>query len=1073
MDWFDKQGLFDDLSASFYRDQPDHQKKDVGADVGEPAAESNQAHDSSASEKSDAWSAASLFDEFSLDFYQSVASSSSTDVPQADSESEEAPADSLLDADGGFGGSIDFSLTKGSVLEGMTVVPIPVDDSLDVQQAPITNELIRKGDLILETYEVTSDALSGNMGSVWRVHHREWDMELAMKRPQPRFFAEASARRKENFIEECRNWINLGLHPNIVSCYYVREVGGVPTIFSEWVDGGSLDEAINKHTLYDGTSEEVVERILDIAIQTARGLAYSHECGLVHQDVKPANIMIGTDWEPKVADFGLARAASRVSEEGGVQLSKGYSPAYCPREQAEGAAVEPWMDLFAWSLTVLEMLLGERTWSLGAELEDGFDIDCNRFLAKVPHELVSLLESFLERCTKNFNDVEEELQSIYHKVTGHAYLRAKPEAAADTAESLNNRALSFLDLGNRDMALELIDEAADANPNCLEAAFNRAALRWEEGLSDDVSMRDRIAAVSVGDDEEKQLAKRRLEAFVQEKRGAKPQEAIDFRYREGMDDLEGGTVLASSRSVHDFRLVNNSYAVLMCAIGVSKDDDSWFHYAIGEHPPAPTEPVLWNLDDDVAKPWPFDDTPALPDAFEAPAELLDRALGRGWVTGDPTCSAISPDGSLLAIGFLGKLCLVEAQTGRRIRTCSYHLGWPVLRVAFSSAAERVYSCLSTDGVTSTWGLFSWEVPEFDWSFPRKICRAQSVKVRADLQEAFDRAVASFARLKEAGRYKQAAEAIYEAESISGFEHDPEVARMYTELAAEAIPIGVTDFSTLFTVERVNREPGIQMTPDGRYAAFTNGKIWNLQDNRLVYEGDSHTMPWGFSEDGKRCALARSGFGGASGSDVIVVDLQTGDVLGTGSEVGLDGIRNMRPKPYRGTRSPSAMLPDGVVAAVAEMYVELDACCIDFINTQTGERIARRKTYWDPMWDLMPKDIAVSQDGRHFLYVFQGNSRTFGVYCEVKWEYEEQSVPARQRARQYEQQRAEQERERVIASAREEVSRIERAIQEKYRENEDIPLSKFKQRVRLGMEIAELQEELKEAKKEYERLMALD
>ena len=139
---------------------------------------------------------------------------------------------------------------------------------------------------------ITSNAIHGGMGSVWRVHHKNWDVDLAMKRPQPRFFAEGGEKRKEAFIAECENWIDLGMHPNIVSCYYVRDVSGVPAIFSEWMDGGSFKDRLRDGTLYDGTEREVQARILDIAIQTARGLAYSHDHNLIHQDVKPGNILL-------------------------------------------------------------------------------------------------------------------------------------------------------------------------------------------------------------------------------------------------------------------------------------------------------------------------------------------------------------------------------------------------------------------------------------------------------------------------------------------------------------------------------------------------------------------------------------------------------------------------------------------------------------------------------------------------------------------------------------------------------------------------------------------------------------
>ena len=95
---------------------------------------------------------------------------------------------------------------------------------------PLSNEEIVKGGSILDTYTVESDPIHGGMGSVWKVHHKNWNADLAMKRPQPHCFA--TEKSKERFIEECKTWIDLGLHPNIVSCYYVRDIGGTPTIFS-------------------------------------------------------------------------------------------------------------------------------------------------------------------------------------------------------------------------------------------------------------------------------------------------------------------------------------------------------------------------------------------------------------------------------------------------------------------------------------------------------------------------------------------------------------------------------------------------------------------------------------------------------------------------------------------------------------------------------------------------------------------------------------------------------------------------------------------------------------------------
>ena len=281
----------------------------------------------------------------------------------------------------------------------------------------ITTEVIEKGNTVLDTYKVLSDAISGGMGSVWRVHHQSWNTDLAMKRPQPRFFAEGGDAKKKQFIEECENWINLGLHPNIVSCYYVREIGGVPTIFSEWMDNGSLKDRIADGSLYEGTEAEVQERILDIAIQAARGLQYSHENGLIHQDMKPGNLLLSKDRDAKVADFGLAKAKSNLGDSETAKTS-GYTLAYCPTEQANGGKPEKWMDVYAWALTVLEMYAGKRLWDTGAEAKKRFDNYISKCEHIIPDKLKLLLKNCLTEKPDGFEALVKRLSEIYKNVSG-------------------------------------------------------------------------------------------------------------------------------------------------------------------------------------------------------------------------------------------------------------------------------------------------------------------------------------------------------------------------------------------------------------------------------------------------------------------------------------------------------------------------------------------------------------------------------------------------------------------------------------------------------------------------------
>ncbi len=369
----------------------------------------------------------------------------------------------------------------------------------------ISNEQIKKNDAILDTYKVLDDAIHGGMGSVWRVHHESWNVDLAMKRPQPRFFAEAGDGKKEEFIRECENWINLGLHPNIVSCYYVREIGGVPTIFSEWMDNGSLKDRIRDGSLYEGTEEEVQERILDIAIQTARGLKYSHENNLIHQDVKPGNILLTKDWDAKVADFGLAKAQSQLTENE-KPVSTGYTIQYCPKEQAEGAPAEKWMDVYAWALTVLEMYAGKRLWDTGAEAKvrfAGFPVQC---VHTIPGGVKALLEFCLTEKTDGFDRVEQQLFSVYSSLTHKVYPVSDIKAAPDTAASLNNRAVSMIDLGKKDVAKELLKLAVTIDSSSFICQYNNALSLWENKQIDYNTLKDRVIRYRDSTEQARQLA---------------------------------------------------------------------------------------------------------------------------------------------------------------------------------------------------------------------------------------------------------------------------------------------------------------------------------------------------------------------------------------------------------------------------------------------------------------------------------------------------------------------------------------------------------------------------------------
>jgi WD40 repeat protein/serine/threonine protein kinase len=367
----------------------------------------------------------------------------------------------------------------------------------------------QKGKIILGTYEVKEIFTSGGMGLVYQVRHLGWNIDLALKSPRPEIIEKYG---EEDFIREANTWVELGLHPHIVSCYYVRKIDNFPRVFAEFVEGGSLKDWIEDRRLYGGGEKRSIERILDIAIQFTWGLAYAHEKGLVHQDVKPANVLLMVDGADemgaahsqnptaKVSDFGLAKARAAsgdgMSPHGntdGPELmvsAGGYTPAYCSPEQARGQKLSLKTDIWSWAVSLLEMFTGEVTWYSGTAALDALEEylengSPNARIPKMTGGLADLLRLCLqnapERRPQDMLEVARRLHAIYQQETGQFYPRQMPKTTELGADSLNNQALSFLDLGKIDQARRCWDAALQADPQHLVTIYNFHYSRWKWG----------------------------------------------------------------------------------------------------------------------------------------------------------------------------------------------------------------------------------------------------------------------------------------------------------------------------------------------------------------------------------------------------------------------------------------------------------------------------------------------------------------------------------------------------------------------------------------------------------------
>lgn len=356
-----------------------------------------------------------------------------------------------------------------------------------------------EGDVILGIYEVKRLLGRGGMGNVYQVYHRGWDQDLAVKCPKAEVLSAKGG--AESFERECEMWVNLGLHPNIASCYYVRRLGGVPRVFAEYVTGGTLSQWIHSGRLYRGPSDAIMERILDIAIQFAWGLRYSHTQGLVHQDVKPLNVLMTKEGISKVTDFGLSRALYVASGAPETRTSRGLgsrgTPAYCSPEQASRGDMSQATDIWSYGVSLMEMFVGDVTWMAGQMADGALD----QYLELGPEndrapEMPSAILDLLRACFRgnpaerpaNMAEILTTLESVYKDVVGRPYPRAVPQAAETTADRLNNRAVSLLDLGKLDEADQLWERALRFEPNHPEATYNRALRAWRTGRTTDMTM---------------------------------------------------------------------------------------------------------------------------------------------------------------------------------------------------------------------------------------------------------------------------------------------------------------------------------------------------------------------------------------------------------------------------------------------------------------------------------------------------------------------------------------------------------------------------------------------------------
>ena len=249
-------------------------------------------------------------------------------------------------------------------------------------------KVTKRGELFAGRYQIIDELGQGGMGVVYKADDTKLKRTVALKSISPFILTKEDV--KIRFLREAQAAAALN-HTNICTIYEIDEYEERSFISMEYIEGEALKDRIKTKPLS-------IKEALDLAVQVAEGLRHAHEKGIVHRDIKSANIMVRDDGEAKIMDFGLAKLADTT-----VMTKEGTTVgtiAYMSPEQAQGEALDGRTDIWSLGVVIYEAVAGQLPF-----IGDRDQAVVYAILKKEPQPLTSLrsgvpleLERIINKC---------------------------------------------------------------------------------------------------------------------------------------------------------------------------------------------------------------------------------------------------------------------------------------------------------------------------------------------------------------------------------------------------------------------------------------------------------------------------------------------------------------------------------------------------------------------------------------------------------------------------------------------------------------------------------------------------